>query len=736
LVEHTEKSLSVFRSLKEIYPELPQLVGIDNLFEHLFYAIFLHDIGKAAEGFQEYLRGGKPWKFRHEILSADFITCIEDDRIDKELVAITILTHHKDVNELVEKVINIGDIFEESYFEKREELKKNEELISEFIALEKEFTCKYLGYELNRLSFKDIELLDRTYAKYLKPLYKDTKCSEIGIVETPKMLQSKLGVFVKGFLTGCDHLASAGEENVKTAIHNIMGFFPDFKVFTDVQKRAMNAKGNVLIIAPTGSGKTEAALFWTQINQSKNNGKRVFYLLPYRASINAMYKRFQKRFKDGADKFAIIHGKSHYFLYRYLNDISSGKKVHPNKIRNINSLSRKIYLPYKIMTPFQILKPFFGLKGFERQFLEFQNALFIVDEIHTYDPHLTGLLLESIKYLHENYNCKFLIMSATIPKFMKDMIQETLSIGEKNFISPPDEELKKIIRHRVNFLDGEITENFETIAKQISARKKVLIVCNTVGRSQEMFRTFKKRYEGRCNIGLLHSRFALRDRERIEANLEEFDVLIGTQAIEVSLDFDFDVLFTEPAPADALIQRFGRVNRKGKKGIANLFILSEGSKYDKYIYDPKLVEKSIEKLKEFRDLSEKSIQQIVDFVYREGYSEEDYMKYVTARESLGKIVESITPFFDESKDTELYRMIKSVEVIPLYYESDYLKAIDEKDSYKAMSYIVSISHRNFAILKKLGKTKDSKIPIIEAEYSIDEGLIIDFQKEVSSSVNL
>ena len=50
----------------------------------------------------------------------------------------------------------------------------------------------------------------------------------------------------------------------------------------------------------------------------------------------------------------------------------------------------------------------------------------------------------------------------------------------------------------------------------------------------------------------MHSRFTLKDREMIEQCIDEVQ-LVGTQAIEVSLDIDFDVLYTEPAPLDALI---------------------------------------------------------------------------------------------------------------------------------------------------------------------------------------
>ena len=52
LLQHTENAFMVFRSLREAYPEAPKICGVDGLFEHLFYALFLHDLGKAAPGFR------------------------------------------------------------------------------------------------------------------------------------------------------------------------------------------------------------------------------------------------------------------------------------------------------------------------------------------------------------------------------------------------------------------------------------------------------------------------------------------------------------------------------------------------------------------------------------------------------------------------------------------------------------------------------------------------------------
>ena len=102
LLQHTENTLRVFKSIKNAYPNVPEICGVSNFWEHLFYSLFLHDFGKAAIGFQDYLKGGKSWKYRHEILSASFINSLEGiyDKSILQAIGLCIMTHHKDINEL------------------------------------------------------------------------------------------------------------------------------------------------------------------------------------------------------------------------------------------------------------------------------------------------------------------------------------------------------------------------------------------------------------------------------------------------------------------------------------------------------------------------------------------------------------------------------------------------------------------------------------------------------------
>jgi len=148
-------------------------------------------------------------------------------------------------------------------------------------------------------------------------------------------------------------------------------------------------------------------------------------------------------------------------------------------------------------------------------------------------------------------------------------------------------------------------------------KEKVLIVCNTVNRAQNIYNLLKTEED---NSALLHGRFILKDREVIEKDLENLNLLVGTQVIEVSLDIDYDVCFSEPAPIDALIQRFGRVNRrKNERGypkrICEVFVFSKGSENDRFIYDEQIVKKTLDVLSNFDLLYEYIVYDAVNEVY-------------------------------------------------------------------------------------------------------------------------
>jgi CRISPR-associated endonuclease/helicase Cas3 len=732
LRQHTEDCLHVFRSVRKLFPHIPQICNQPKFFEYLFYALFLHDFGKAATGFQKALfaqnREGRKW-YRHEILSSGYIHCLEtlsDD--EKRAIAMAVITHHKHVKILEEKYDTSLD--RDNWLNKVQELNENFSYNQEFLADLPKYAQEFLGYELPlpKIPNSTDDIADGY--EFAVDWFLNGKTH----------LHSTFGVMLRGLTIACDHLASSGYEEIqagltKDFIENSIKTTLEVKLEREInlsdelyqfQNKMREFVGNAFLSAPTGSGKTEASLLWAGTNQEI--GKRIFYVLPFTASINAMWKRLSTQFGD--EKVGVLHGKAHYFIYQTIQEReyeNYDKAV--KEAKAIQGLNKKIYRPIKILTPFQILKTFFGVKGWEMMMAELAGGLFIFDEIHVYDAHTTALILKSIEKLSQ-IEAKFLFLSATFPKFLKDKIRQVLpNIVEIDLDeNSKDAELINKARHKVKLLDGEITEHIGKIIEELKNKKKVLVVCNTVKRSQEIYQEIKHYAE---LSALLHGRFILRDREEIEKQLDKIQLLVGTQAVEVSLDLDFDVLFTEPAPIDALIQRFGRVNRKGKKEIATVNICKIGSEKDKYIYDIERIDKTLSVLNDGEELTENKIAQLVEKVYENGYNEKEQNTFDIVTNSFGRIIENLQPF-DESEDkNEFYELFRSIQVVPSCFQSEYFDALEDKKFFVAMQYLCNLTLGQGAKLTNenlLSFNKTYKTWVVSVEYDKELGLLVDKSK--------
>ena len=139
-------------------------------------------------------------------------------------------------------------------------------------------------------------------------------------------LHGRYGMLLRGCMIACDHLASAGRTRIYRALDDLGGHLRrqieqkgrTFRGWDRFQDDAAATSGHLMLSAPTGSGKTEAAMLWSDTNENESLGRRVFYVLPYTASINAMYNRLLNLVSE--DHIGLLHGKANYFLYRSMVD--------------------------------------------------------------------------------------------------------------------------------------------------------------------------------------------------------------------------------------------------------------------------------------------------------------------------------------------------------------------------------------------------------------------------------
>lgn len=360
----------------------------------------------------------------------------------------------------------------------------------------------------------------------------------------------------RGVLKAADHFASAFIEKSEGQLTNLFET-PDLSFYQNPDRRSKlyhlsmidvsDNRPHTLVVAPTGSGKTDFLL--------KRTKGRIFYMLPFQASINAMWKRFKDTIPN--KDIRLLHATS---------KITVGRQ-------NIDEqmLQPLVGSSVKVLTPHQLAGIIFGISGYESILLDIKGCDVILDEVHTYSGYSQTMILEVVKIL-KYLKCRIHIGTATIPSELYKKLLELLGGQDEVYeIKLTLTELSEYDRHSVYKLEDE-SEIDKIINKGIVEKKKILLVFNTVKKAQEIFKKIESEYMEVPKL-LIHSRFRRKDRYKREISLkEEFNgngsnkglnpcIVVSTQVVEVSLDISFDMMITECAPFDALVQRFGRINR-------------------------------------------------------------------------------------------------------------------------------------------------------------------------------
>ena len=379
---------------------------------------------------------------------------------------------------------------------------------------------------------------------------------------------------MQGILNYSDWLASG-----QTEISNLSfkeNFLPNPYHY---QIKAKNTLGNVFITLPTGSGKTETALSWVVGNSTP--GFRTFYTLPTMTTINAMYQRLIDAPRYGLDRNVVAEYFSNVDLYLKLEGLNPTKA-------NL-SLYKNFFYPLNVTTPDQLILAMMNHGRYSLKSFLMKKSLVIFDEIHAYDSETFGLIKSLIKHLHDQYETKFCIMSATFPEVLK---KELSFLNAQELIpkSILESEYKKRRRTRIEFSNSFVNQNLEAIIEYYKQGNKILVVMNTVRRAQQIFKflqtLMRQNNYPLHDLLLIHSRYTFNDRRRLEKRIFEYPpIVVATQVIEVSLDIDYDILFTEICYLDSLVQRSGRINRFGHlgnngQGLVNVYLPKGDSPYN------------------------------------------------------------------------------------------------------------------------------------------------------------
>lgn len=478
-------------------------------------------------------------------------------------------------------------------------------------------------------------------------------------------------LLIKGLLNKFDYTVSAGYENAESAIDlhekklvkNIEKFLNGKELRPAQKFMKMNRDKNLIVIAPTGSGKTEASLLWM-------NGEKSFYTLPLKVSSNAIYLRIKENYeyKD----VALLHSDAMaVYLREYNGNEDIGEKYERSKM-----LSQ----PLTVCTVDQLFRFVYRALGTEIFAATLKYSKLVLDEIQAYEPRVIATIIYGLKMIQE-MGGKFAIITATFPPVLKYFMEQYGLVEGKQHIfkdfTGKEYQVEKYPRHKVEIRHSEM--NLDEIRLR-GKNRKVLVICNTVSKAQKLY----KKLEGE-NVWLLHSKYIRRDRAFLERKIMGFSesgesgIWITTQIVEASLDIDFDILYTEMCTADSLLQRMGRCNRKGRycPNEANIVVfdnrngVSEGKR--RSVYEDKLYDRSLELLSKYEHIlfSEDKKTAYMNEVYSvDGVKETIYFENI--QKDL-KLFSEIHPT-EYSADEAEVRDIRSVTIVPenVYVENQNL----------------------------------------------------------------
>lgn len=358
--------------------------------------------------------------------------------------------------------------------------------------------------------------------------------------------------------------------------------------------------GLTVIEAPTGSGKTEAALAYASYLLSQGLGDSLIFALPTQATANAMLSRLEKiapkLFPQAGSNLLLAHGKARFnSAYKGLQ-LSGRQHTHQGKEEAsvycsqwLSSSRKRVFLgQIGVCTIDQVLLSVLPVRHHFVRAFGVQKSILIIDEVHAYDSYMNGLLDEVIRAQYKSGG-SVILLSATLPS---DRLRSLTCLWGNTDNQAEEQQPYPLITHvseRVEQWTCNSDDFQRTVALELKALSQTLpdlklrrsiiaaaekgarvaVICNLVADAQQLFQDLQQ--ESDVPIDLFHSRFRFLDRQEIESSvIEQYGkdaerqsgrILIATQVIEQSLDLDFDWLITQLCPVDLLFQRIGRLHR-------------------------------------------------------------------------------------------------------------------------------------------------------------------------------
>lgn len=648
--EHTDNLLRECNRLKNIYP------NINVNWDLLKLACIYHDFGKINKKFQ-YKIGNEDVKLSRE------------EKDEREIPHGILSTAFLDIDNLSEKKYsddNIEILINSiaHHHERNFDVKENRSVIKKEVEKIKESS--------NEFSYRD----KNDYYKYvnIEPSYYINK---FGIQKSDGLEKYDQYIMIKGLLNKIDYAASSYKDiEIKNdflmkALNEMLESWSTKTKkgeFNKLQKYALNNQNdNLVLIAETGMGKTEAGLLWIGDNKG-------FFTLPLKSAINAIYDRLRLYIikENIENKLGLLHSDAiGEVLYRQELEENSLKFNDSNAtIEDYNTKTRNLSMPLTVSTIDQIFDFVYQYGGSEIKPATLAYSKIVIDEIQMYSSDLISYLILGLNEINR-LGGKFAIVTATFPPFIGELLEKEGVQFKKTepFLN------NNRIRHSYELIEKEIESDF--IYEKFD-NNKIIVIVNTVKEAQKLYIELMENYNlDKEDVNLFHSGFIKKDRKDKENKILEFGkktnkdagIWICTQVAEASLDIDFDILITELSDINGLFQRMGRCYRsRDLDKEYNIYIFDGGEKNTSgigYVIDKDIFLYSKEELRKHGSgkISEKDKIDMINSLYTiEKLKDTEYLKNII--QTMDYVNNIRTGEFKKRDVKQLFRNINSITVIP------------------------------------------------------------------------
>ena len=367
--------------------------------------------------------------------------------------------------------------------------------------------------------------------------------------------------------------------------------------------RELDGPSLSIIEAPTGEGKTEAALAAGQWIAAASGAQGLMFATPTMGTSNGLFLRIanwaaRNTPSETVTSLNLVHSRRAVsrdfakFKSAGIGRDSTGE--HGNVVASdwISGPKKALLSNFAVGTVDQVLMLALQMRHSMLRHVALAGKVIVIDEAHAYDNYMSSYLRVALSWL-ARYGASVILLSATLPaKVKQDLVNAynaelsntapTLSSTAYPLVTVVDKHGAREIEVAPRPTDMEalietIDDSIDTLLSKLAGLYVdggcILVICNTIKRAQETYAALQEIYPG--EIELHHSAFMAsarsqkEDRLRIElgptqhrgAGRPSKRIIVSTQVAEQSLDIDADALITDIAPMDSLIQRAGRVHR-------------------------------------------------------------------------------------------------------------------------------------------------------------------------------